>query len=154
LHCGCTAIALLCPRIALITLRRLHCQYTVVSLENGLVAGGIGGMENYHQARLPTSFNLYASADDRAEVIAGLYKLAHFLEENPEVPTPRTITVSVFPPTGLTDTERRAEIDLVASRIGAETRESAGGHYIASLRFGPVEYSAVAIPRYPTDRGR
>jgi hypothetical protein len=93
------------------------------------------------------SFNLYAGERERAQVICGLREMAGFLETNPEAPTPRTVTINVFPPTGLSDLEQRAEIDLIASRIGAETRESRGGHYIATIRFGPVEYSAVAIPR-------
>ena len=44
------------------------------------------------------------------------------------------------------DEEQRAEIDVIASRIGAETGESARGHYSCSISFGPVEYRAVAIP--------
>jgi hypothetical protein len=94
------------------------------------------------------SFNLYADSERRTQVIAGLRGMAAFLEENPDVPAPRAITFNVFPPTGMDDAEARAEIDVIASRINAVTRESEGGHYIASLRFGPVEYSAVAIPRH------
>jgi hypothetical protein len=92
------------------------------------------------------SFNLYASPDERMRLIAGLRDLVIFLEDNPEAPAPRTITIHVFPPAGMTDAERRAEIDTIAARIGAGTRESAGGHYTASVHFGPVEYMPVAIP--------
>jgi hypothetical protein len=97
------------------------------------------------------SISLYASAEDRVRIIAGLRELADFLEGNPEVPAPPEAGFNVFPPTGLTNAERRAEIDVIASLIGTGTRESAGGHYIASVHFGPVQYSAVAICR---DRGR
>ena len=95
--------------------------------------------------------SLYASGEEREQVISGLREMAAFLAANPDVPAPRSITFHVFPPTGLTHAEMRAEIDVIASRIGAETRESAGGHYIASIRFGLVEYSAVAIPRDTRD---
>jgi hypothetical protein len=98
------------------------------------------------------SFNLYASSEERAQLIAGLYDLTVFLEGKPEAPAPRTITVHVFPPTGMTDAEGRVEIDAIAARIGAETHESASGHYSASLYFGPVEYRPVAIP-HDNDRG-
>ncbi len=92
------------------------------------------------------SFNLYASPEERARLIAGLHDLAAFLENTLEAPAPRTITVHVFSPTGMPDTERRAEIDAIAARTGAQARETAGGHYTAPLYFGPVEYRPVAIP--------
>jgi hypothetical protein len=90
--------------------------------------------------------SLYASAEERTQVIAGLRAITGFLEGNPEVPLPRRVEVHVFPPAGLTDAEKRAEVDSIAARIGAGARESAGGHYIASIHFGSVEYSAIAIP--------
>ena len=80
----------------------------------------------------------------RNRVIAGLLDLAAFLEANPGVPAPRWADVFVFPPDG-TDDEKRAEIDVIAARIGAEPIESDSGHYTASICFGPVEYRAVAI---------
>jgi hypothetical protein len=92
------------------------------------------------------SLNLYASPGERTQLIAGLYDLAKFLEDNPEVPTPRTITVHVFPPTGMTDAERRAEIDAIAARLGVTARKTGCGHYVATRSIGPVEYRAVAIP--------
>ena len=54
----------------------------------------------------------------------------------------------VFPPDS-TDEEERAEIDMIAARIGTETGESARGHYSCSISFGSVEYRAVAIPETP-----
>jgi hypothetical protein len=95
------------------------------------------------------SFNLYATPGERESVIAGLYDLAIFLEDHWDVPVPHTITVHVFPPTGMTDAESRAEIDAIAARTGAEISVSPNGHYAASLYFGPVEYKPVAIPRGP-----
>jgi hypothetical protein len=89
----------------------------------------------------------YASDDERDRLIGGLRALAQFLQDHPDIPAPRWTDVLVFPPDG-PDEEQRAEIDVIASRIGAETDESARGHYSCSISFGPVEYRAVAIPAY------
>lgn len=86
----------------------------------------------------------YADTKQRARLIAGLLDLATFLQANPDVPVPQHTDVLVFPSDG-TDAERRAEIDAIATRIGAET-QTVCGHYIATRRFGPVEYRAVVIP--------
>jgi len=91
----------------------------------------------------------YASADERARLIAGFRALADFLQDHPDVPAPYWADVMVFP-SHSTDEEMRAEIDQIAARIGAEPvdRTAVGGHYTASRRFGPVEYRAVAICAY------
>jgi hypothetical protein len=89
----------------------------------------------------------HASGNERDRLISGLHALAEFLHDHPSVPAPRWTDVLVFPPNG-TDEEQRAEIDVIASRIGAETSESARGHYSCSISFGPVEYRAVAIPAH------
>lgn len=86
----------------------------------------------------------YADTKQRARLIAGLLDLAAFLQANPDVPAPQYTDVLVFPSDG-TDAERRAEIDAIAARIGAET-ETVCGHYIVTRQFGPVEYRAVVIP--------
>lgn len=88
----------------------------------------------------------YANPDERDRLIGGLRTLAEFLRGHPDVPAPRWASLLVFPPDG-TDEEQRAEIDVIASRIGAQTSESSGGHYSASVVFGPVEYRAIAIPK-------
>ena len=90
----------------------------------------------------------YASQDERNRLIDGLRALANFLHDHPDVPAPRWADVLVFPPDG-TDEEERAEIDVIASRIGAEPVETISGHYSTSLSFGPVQYRAVAIPEHP-----
>lgn len=87
----------------------------------------------------------YASDGERDRLISGLHAVAEFLHNHPGVPAPRWTDVLVFPPDG-TDEEKRDEVDVIASRIGAETSESARGHYSCSISFGPVEYRAVAIP--------
>ena len=86
----------------------------------------------------------YADPGERARLVAGLLDLAIFLKTSPDVPAPRYADVLLFPPDG-TDAERRQEIDVIAARIGAEA-QTVCGHYIASRRFGPVQYRAVAIP--------
>ena len=91
----------------------------------------------------------YASADERARLIAGFRALADFLQDHPDVPAPRWADVMVFPPDG-TEEEMRTEIDQVAARVGTEPvdRTADYGHYTASRNFGPVEYRAVTICAY------
>ncbi|MEU6429539.1 hypothetical protein ABZ860_26890 [Microbispora sp. NPDC046973] len=84
--------------------------------------------------------------DHRSALIAGLRALADFLEANPAVPVPRSVNVLHFPQRG-SDAEMRAEVDQVADLLGApiDPLDQKFGHYGASVRFGPVEYKAVAI---------
>jgi hypothetical protein len=88
--------------------------------------------------------------DDRAALIDGLLSLACFLEARPDVPAPRlfddVVVVHVFPD-GDTDTERRAVVDSTAAALGVTAAESrpGSGHYLFSLRFGPVTYCMVTI---------
>jgi hypothetical protein len=88
----------------------------------------------------------YADSTERTRLITGLRDLAAFLESSPDVPAPRWADVMVFPRNG-TDDRNRAEIDAIASRIGAETSDNGQGHYTASRFFGPVEYRAIAIDK-------
>ena len=88
----------------------------------------------------------YASPDERSRLIAGLRDLAAFLESRPDVPAPADATVWVFPPPDGSDSERRAEIDDIASRLFTQAYPTMGGHYVASRFFGPVQYRAVVIP--------
>jgi hypothetical protein len=87
----------------------------------------------------------YSGTEERARLAAGLRALAEFIEANPDVPVPWGTDVLVFPPKG-SNAEMRAEIDSIASRIGAQGHWTGGGHYTASRWFGSVEYRAVAIP--------
>lgn len=79
--------------------------------------------------------------------------MANFLVDHPDVPAPRWADVLVFPLDG-SDEDKRAEIDVIASRIGAGPRETISGHYSASRSFGLVEYRAVAICDHPDDSDR
>lgn len=87
----------------------------------------------------------YANPHQRARLITGLLDLADFLQTNTDVPAPQYTDMLVFP-SGITDNDKRAEIDAIAKRMGVEPRETEGGHYVAVRRFGPVQYRAVAIP--------
>jgi hypothetical protein len=89
----------------------------------------------------------HANPAERSRLTAGLRELAEFLDQNPQVPVPRSAELLVFPPDG-TDAEMFAAIDAIAELVGA-TPSAAGspaGHYSAVRGFGPVQYRAVAIP--------
>lgn len=89
----------------------------------------------------------YANEKDRSRFIDGLRALAEYLESSPDVPAPwGGACIHVFPPPG-TNEEKRAEIEVIATRINAEPCEIVSGHYSVSRFFGPVEYRAVAIDR-------
>lgn len=84
--------------------------------------------------------------DHRTALIAGLRALADFLDANPAIPVPHSID-ALHIPHHATDAEICAEVDHIAELLGTpiSTRDRAYGHYAASIRFGPVEYRAVAI---------
>jgi hypothetical protein len=88
------------------------------------------------------------AAVDRAAWVAGLRELADFLAAHPDVPAPPAYHgqgITEFP-AGTSDAERRAGVDRAAGAMGVSAAETHGGHYKASLRFGPVAYEVVAIP--------
>lgn len=87
----------------------------------------------------------YTTPEERVRFIAGLRELASFLDSNSTIPAPVYTTVYVFPSLDSSDTDRRAEVDVIASRICTQAHETVPGHYVASRFFGPVEYRAVAI---------
>jgi hypothetical protein len=86
----------------------------------------------------------YAGNSERAALIGGFRELADYLESNPDVPAPGYSDVLAFPPDG-DCAGMRAEIDVIAKRIGVEARETVRGHYVAARSFGPIQYRAVAI---------
>ncbi|MFI6599126.1 hypothetical protein ACIBHX_22950 [Nonomuraea sp. NPDC050536] len=83
---------------------------------------------------------------NRTALITGLRDLATFLEANPELPVPHGATVHHFPRRA-DDTELCADVDQIAAQLGTaiDAEELPYGHYGTSIRFGPVEYKAVAI---------
>jgi hypothetical protein len=94
-----------------------------------------------------TAADLRAAAN-RAAWVAGLRDLADFLEGHPDVPAPPAYHNQVIDefPDGDTDAERRAGVDRAAGAMGVPAAETRGGHYKASVHFGPVAYEVVAIP--------
>ncbi|GAA4232564.1 hypothetical protein GCM10022254_32760 [Actinomadura meridiana] len=88
----------------------------------------------------------YADMNQRPRLIAGLRALAAYLEVHPEIPAPTTAELMVF--TRGSDHAKRVEIDRIAALIGSKTfgNDSSSSHYRAARDFGPVTYSAVAIP--------
>jgi hypothetical protein len=94
-----------------------------------------------------TAADLRAAAD-RATWVAGLRVLADFLEGHLDVPAPPAYHEGVIHqfPDGETDAQRRAGVDRAAEAMGVRAAETRGGHYKASVRFGPVGYEVVAIP--------
>src|SRR5579863_4223689 len=91
----------------------------------------------------------HPNSAERGRLIAGLRKLADFLDRNPDVPAPRYAEVIVFPARG-SNAEMFAEIDVIAQQIDATASDadSPAGHYSTCLAFGPVRYRAVAIPAH------
>jgi hypothetical protein len=126
----------------------LHCNCTVHALNVHYRSMGNGPYSRWNTDMT------YANSIQRQELITGLRALADFLESNPEVPAPSFTDMLVSPPRA-DDSENRREIDSIASRIGAGTGLSySGRHYLASRRFGPVQYRAVAIPADETKEPR
>ncbi|MGW0807178.1 hypothetical protein [Nonomuraea sp. NPDC002799] len=84
--------------------------------------------------------------DHRSALINGLLDLAAFLETHPDLPASSSVTLHHFPKQD-NDTDLRAEIDQIATRVGSpiDFEDSPYGHYATSVFFGPVEYRAVAI---------
>lgn len=97
---------------------------------------------------------IYSTKTQRQALIEGFHALADFLEVNQEVPAPPYAYIMVFPPSS-PDEEKRREIDSIAARLGSEPEtEPACHHYVASRRFGPVEYRAIAIPEDDHGEGK
>ena len=86
----------------------------------------------------------YADTAQRAALIGGLRAPADYLESSPEIPAPTYSHAFTVPPDG-TCAETRAEIDVIAARLGTSARDNGSGHYVAARSFGPVEYHAIAI---------
>ena len=92
----------------------------------------------------------YASADERARLIAGFRALADFLQDHPDVPAPYWADVMVFPSRLRRRRDaRRNRPDRRAHRN--RTRRPHGRSAAITQHrgnFGPVEYRAVAICAY------
>ena len=89
-------------------------------------------------------FGMLEVARERAELIRGLFELAAFVVDHPEVPLPM-VTASIHAPEDGWNAER-AFVDRLAAALGVEPRfEADGGHYIAETFFGRVRVYGLAI---------
>jgi hypothetical protein len=83
-------------------------------------------------------------SESSADFVAGLRKLADFIEANPDLPIPGWAHVTYFPDGA--DPEQHEEIDRVADIIGRETSwNKERTQYTVSRTFGPVTYKAALV---------
>ncbi|TCO43599.1 hypothetical protein EV646_112176 [Kribbella antiqua] len=79
-----------------------------------------------------------------AAVIRGLFKLAAFVADHPELHVP-SVRAVLWPPSRNEDFEAACrEVDQVGAVLGAEP-ELNNGHYAVTTGFGPVEVTSFAI---------
>jgi hypothetical protein len=85
--------------------------------------------------------------DKRAAYISGLRDLADFLDTNPDIPTPLQDVTACYMPDRAPDSQMCADVDKIAAYLGSQIDADGlpGGHYRTSIKFGPVEYRAVAV---------
>ncbi|MFI0425257.1 hypothetical protein [Spongiactinospora sp. 9N601] len=85
--------------------------------------------------------------DHRTALISGLRDMADFLHDNPNIPVPRSDVSVLHFPAWAQDAEMCAHVDHIAALLGTEIdqEDAAYGHYSTGIRFGPVEYRAVAV---------
>lgn len=88
--------------------------------------------------------DLDVAGDERAALIRGLYELAAWVAENPDVALPE---VSAHVPARGDDWESEcAEVGRAGASLGvAPVSRLAGQFYLVDARFGPVEVKSVAI---------
>jgi hypothetical protein len=85
--------------------------------------------------------------DHRTALITGLRDMADFLHDNPNIPVARSDVGVLHFPARAQDAEMCAHVDHIAALLGTEIDQddAAYGHYSTGVRFGPVEYGAVAV---------
>jgi len=88
-------------------------------------------------------FGMLEVSPQRAALIRGLFELAAFVADHPEVPLP-DVRVNIFPG-GEDYVADVAIVNDVAESLGVTAGFGAFGHYRAVRRFGPVEVQSVAI---------
>ncbi|WP_328321820.1 hypothetical protein OHA70_25425 [Kribbella sp. NBC_00382] len=88
-------------------------------------------------------FGMLEVPAERAALIRGLFELAAFVADHPEVPLPR-VEAFVVPGCG----DYVADVDLVnevAEALGVTAGFGTGAHYSAKRQFGPVKFTSAAI---------
>ncbi|MFC6156108.1 hypothetical protein [Kribbella jiaozuonensis] len=79
---------------------------------------------------------------DRADLIRGLFELAGFVANYPELPLPQVNAVMI--PGGSTDADGVWTVAAVAEALGVATGFGGDGAFVAQSRFGPVSVRCVA----------
>jgi hypothetical protein len=83
---------------------------------------------------------------ERAELIRGLFELAAFVADHPELPLPY-LDGGMYPRGGDFAAEA-AEVDRIAATLGSTAKfRAGGGHYVTERMFGPVRVYALATTR-------
>ena len=82
----------------------------------------------------------------RARLVSGLRALADYLESAPAVPV-QPYGVHIVVHAQGTDSEMKAQVDLVGEILGAppDEEDPGSGHYEVRQSFGPVTYKFLAI---------
>jgi hypothetical protein len=89
--------------------------------------------------------------ESSATFVAGLRKLAEFIEANPDLPVPGWAHVTHFPDGA--DPEQHEEVDRVADILGREASwNPERTQYTVSRTFGPVTYKAALVLKAEKDR--
>jgi hypothetical protein len=88
-------------------------------------------------------FGMLEVPNERAELIRGLFELAAFVADHPELPLPY-LDGGIFP-SGEDFAAEAAEVDRIAAMFGSAPEfRAGGGHYRAERMFGPVRVYALA----------
>lgn len=82
---------------------------------------------------------IYANAEERGHLVAGLRDVADFLQHNLDVPTPRSADLTGFPPSGSTDQQMRTEVERIAAIIGGQIKDDCSGRRLADGAHGRVD---------------
>jgi hypothetical protein len=91
-------------------------------------------------------FGMLEVPRERAELIRGLFELAAFVADHPELPLP-FVTAGVYPNAESFEDEA-VTVDLVAEALGVVADMNVSrGHYAAMKNFGPVRVTAMAVTR-------
>ncbi|WP_041289260.1 hypothetical protein [Kribbella flavida] len=91
-------------------------------------------------------FGMLEVPADRAALIRGLFELAAFVADHPELPLPK-VQADIWP-RGEDFVAEVDEVNDVAAALGVTAGFACGGaHYRAVRRFGGVEVQSVAITR-------
>jgi hypothetical protein len=87
---------------------------------------------------------LLAVSNEHAELLKGLYQLAAWIVDHPELPLP-TVNATFFP-RGDSWEAKCALVDQVAVALGVAPQYRTGGaHYLTEASFGPVRVASTAI---------